>query len=172
MSIIKLLENFWCKVDRRGTDDCWPWRGAATIGGYGQLSNGKRKYNRSQRSLATHIALAIDGRFQPSDDHVAMHACDNPRCVNPAHLSWGTSAENRADMLAKGRSAHQLAAAAEMDARAAQLGMRGPRHKLTSADVLHIRMSPKSGVALAKDMGISHSLISAVRNRSLYDDIP
>lgn len=34
---------------------------------------------------------------------VVMHSCDQPRCVNPAHLSVGTQRDNILDSICKGR---------------------------------------------------------------------
>lgn len=84
--------DFWSKVDKREADECWPWLGTVNHRGYGRLSN----------KPATHIALSLDGRPRPVGA-MALHSCDNPPCCNPAHLRWGTAADNVADMVSRKR---------------------------------------------------------------------
>lgn len=169
--ILKLLERYWAKVDRRGDDECWPWRGARTSGGYGQLSSGSTKRNRATLSLATHIALAIDGKPRPSEEMVAMHQCDNPRCVNPRHLSWGTHDQNMADMLAKGRSGPQIRAAKSMDEAALNLTPRSRVAKLTADDIRHIRTCKERTCDLARRYDVTWSCIDSIRRRLSWKHI-
>lgn len=89
--------RFVAKVDRRGPDECWPWLSGCDGNGYGSLSIG------GKHTRATHISLILDGRSRPSKQHFACHRCDNPICVNPGHLWWGTQSENMRDAYAKGR---------------------------------------------------------------------
>lgn len=69
-------------------------------GGYHQRRiNGKLLYVH-RLAYAEHHRLPI-GLVPP----LLRHTCDNPRCVNPAHLIPGTHADNAQDRVLRGRSA-------------------------------------------------------------------
>jgi hypothetical protein len=48
------------------------------------------------------VAIAISGVLLPDGLHV-LHHCDNPPCVNPAHLRLGTPKDNAEDATKRGR---------------------------------------------------------------------
>jgi len=103
-----------------------------------------------------------NGRPVP-EGHVVMHSCDNPPCVNPAHLSVGTIADNNADRAAKGRSYVFPSG----DAHPARI-RRGSAHwqaKLTEADVTSIRVRRANGestASLGRVFGVHPATISRI----------
>lgn len=90
-------ERFWAKVDKSGGPDaCWLWTGAHGVYGFFTLS--------SAHQVSTHrhsLEMALGRPLAPGEQ--ACHHCDNPLCVNPAHLFVGTNSTNMLDMWAKGR---------------------------------------------------------------------
>jgi hypothetical protein len=97
---MSLAERFWARTDKRGPDDCWPWLGSLNSKGYGQLSYKDQKLRAHAISFDLHggvLPVVIGARS------VVMHTCDNPICVNPAHLVGGTQSQNMKDAVSKGR---------------------------------------------------------------------
>jgi hypothetical protein len=91
-----LAERFWSKVDRRGPDECWVWTGAVDAHGYGRINvDGKS-------TKVGRVSLVLSGVEVPTGLG-ALHTCDNPPCVNPAHLYAGTQRDNARDAIERGR---------------------------------------------------------------------
>ena len=95
----ELVARFESKVVR---DDCMPngchiWTGALSVKGYGCTSvNGK--------GVRAHRVSYTIYNGEITHGLIVCHTCDNPPCVNPAHLFLGTYLDNEQDKLSKGRN--------------------------------------------------------------------
>lgn len=129
-------------IDERG---CWIWQGCRTVKGYGRVWNGN-KTDWAHRVSYSAFKGDCFGR-------VVRHSCDNPPCINPAHLSLGTQADNIADATRRKRIA---------------VGNRLPQAKLTTPDVLAIRADNRSQSAIATEYGVTQSIISDIKLRKSW----
>lgn len=106
-----ISERFWGLVDRRGDDECWPWKKSTNPKGYGQFNVGRghatAKGIKGVCQLTNRVAFELAFGAIPSGLDV-LHQCDNPPCCNPRHLFVGTKADNMHDKISKGRSKRQL----------------------------------------------------------------
>ena len=118
----RVRARFWDKVARGDAGACWLWTAGVDSSGYGVFHIDGRSYGAHRISyMLTHGPLT---RAQ-----CVLHACDNRRCVNPAHLSAGSVAANNADARRKGRATPPPR----------MPGERHPRARLTRDDVARLR---------------------------------
>lgn len=99
--------------------------------------------------LAHRVVLSEITGISITTKQLALHSCDNPSCINPLHLRWGTHSENNTECVSKGR--HR-----------APRGGKSPRAKLTQAAVDYIRLRVETTEALAVKFGVSPSAVSRV----------
>ena len=143
------ITKFWKHVSKGEPDACWLWVGPLDQDGYGRTNMKVENVWRVHR--ANRIAYTIAHGPIPIGKFVC-HTCDNPTCVNPAHLWAGTPAENNADKAAKGRD---KGCPGELNARA----------KLTWEDVSWIRAQQAIGrdyKEIAKQLGLHQETIRKI----------
>lgn len=141
---LTLADRFWAKVDKRGPDECWPWTAAVNENGYGVMRPQGKKSGPTIKAHRVSLMLAgvdVEGRL-------VLHSCDNPPCVNPAHLSAGDRQQNVADMMSRERQPR---------------GSRNGQAKLTERQVAEIRRRAALGERrrlLANEFKVSESTIN------------
>ena len=143
------IMRFWSKVDMRGPDECWCWQASVNSSGYGRF-----KVASYHNVTASRMALICTKRQEPDGMHV-LHTCDNPPCCNPAHLYFGTVAQNNADKLRRGR--HRSGN---------QSGANNSASKLTEDQVALIVQRFQQGwnnKQIARDLPVTHSMVSLIR---------
>ena len=148
--------RFWYRVHQQSPTECWLWIGGNN-GRYGVLCRG-----RNGEGMVYAHRLSYEMHIGPIPEGLdVMHACDEPLCVNPLHLSAGTRAENMADAKAKGRISRVARSQGEKNRHA----------KLTEKDVKAIRLASASGVRmreLVSRFGVKRHAIRRIISRQTW----
>ncbi|WP_084869471.1 HNH endonuclease [Prescottella equi] len=110
-------ERFWAKVQKG--PGCWEWQGARRPSGHGMFA-----VSRSRTAPAHSYALELALGYPCPSGMEACHRCDNPPCVNPRHIYFGTRQQNIDDAWARNRH---------------QVGQDRPAAKLRDPQVIEIR---------------------------------
>lgn len=141
------------RATRNPTTGCLEWT-KATRGGYGRLWDGQRLVD------AHRLAWECERGAIPPTLKV-LHHCDNPKCIDVAHLFCGTQADNMADRDAKGRQrngSHKLIGVPSK--------VRGSAHKrakLTEHQARAILRSAEPAAVLRRRYGVSDTLVRHIR---------
>jgi hypothetical protein len=124
-----------------------PWSGCHIwIGGC--FGNGIPAFSVNNRPIQAY-KVAYEIYKGPVGNQHVCHTCDNPVCVNPAHLFLGTPKINAMDRQTKGRGVV-------------------PSAKLTWDQIQSIRSDDRLHYEIARDYGVSRAKITDIKNHKTY----
>jgi len=144
-------ERFYSKVARDQKTGCFIWIGSKMLNGYGRIKVNGTNWLAHRFSWEMHLGTV------PKDLCVCHH-CDNPLCVNPAHLFLGTNQDNANDCVQKGRANLPK-------------GEKHPRHRLTAKEILAIRADKRKRPLIASDYGVSSDHIKDIQRRRRWQHL-
>ena len=131
----------------RKTDTCWIWIGCKDFGGYGRFTFKKKEMKAHRASYELFKEPIPYGLL-------IRHNCDNPSCVNPAHLHIGTNSDNMIDREQRGRANHST--------------------KLTADEVREIKILLGFGFTnmyLARQYKVSGVLVGLIANGQVWKHV-
>jgi hypothetical protein len=149
---------FMARVAIDPVTSCWVWQRMLMPNGYGQMGY------KSRGSMLAHRA-AYEVFVGPLIEGLMVcHTCDNPRCVNPAHLVQATAQWNAQDMKAKQRGNYANACKGSQVKHLA---------KMTEASVLELRSleGQLSNKQLAEKYGITVAVVGKILRRKTWKHI-
>lgn len=136
------------------TNDCILWPFARDKDGYGIASMPVEGGKRRSRKTPAHRYLCILRHGEPASPKLlACHSCDNPPCVNPRHLSWGTQRSNILEAIERGRK-------------------KAPGRKLDVDKVTEILASNENHAEVARRFNVDASLVQKIRKGKAWRHVP
>lgn len=137
----------------RAPNGCLLWT-RSLCKGYGQMWVEGKRYYAHRLAWFAHTGELLEPATQ------ILHDCDNPPCCEPSHLFTGTPATNMADMRAKERHRHGVAA-----------GSANTNAKLTEDDVREIRRRKATGEiakSIARDFAVRPNTVHRICRREAW----
>jgi len=126
------------------TDTCWLWKGGRNEYGYGIFHIPGKRPVRAHRYVYEQLVGPIP------EGQILLHSCDNPPCVNPAHLSPGTKRDNLIDAMVKNRR---------------PVSERHWNAKLSSEQIQAIISDQRTHREIAKTYGISQPYVGRLKHK-------